>query len=49
MYAHMYVQEPHKDESQKGSQAIQAYIPSWAKERDRALGFQRGRKPLTGR
>lgn len=33
----------------KGSQAVDTYVPSWDKEKDRGLGFQRGGRHFTGR
>lgn len=37
----IHIWEPHKNMRPKGSQAIEAYMLSWAKEWDRGLGLQR--------
>lgn len=33
----------------KSNQAIEAYIPPWAKKRSRGLGLQRGGRQFMGR
>lgn len=45
----MYVWEPHEDIRLKGIPAVEVYMPSWAKERGRGLGLQRGGGKFTRR